>query len=78
MTATYNLSKSELTIDFLNLLKNTFKSESISITVKESNSKKNSKIIEFENEIIRRSKEVENNTNTIIFEATEFNHKFNL
>jgi hypothetical protein len=78
MTATYSLSKAELNADFIESIKNTFKSDRISISVEEEIDEterilQNKALYE---KIINAEEEAKEKKNIVRFEENEFIEKF--
>jgi hypothetical protein len=78
MTATYSLSKAELNADFIESIKNTFKSERISICIEEEVDE-TERILENKalyDKIMQASEEANKKKNIVRFEENEFMEKF--
>jgi hypothetical protein len=78
MTATYSLSKAELNADFIESIKNTFKSERISISI-EDEVDETERILENKalyDKIMQASEEANKKKNIVRFEENEFMEKF--
>jgi hypothetical protein len=78
MTATYSLSKAELNADFIESIKNTFKSDRISISIEEEIDE-TERILENKalyEKIMNASEEVKEKKNIVRFEENEFIEKF--
>jgi hypothetical protein len=78
MTATYSLSKAELNADFIESIKNTFKSDRISISIEEEIDE-TQRILENKalyEKIMNASEEANEKKNMVRFEENEFIEKF--
>jgi hypothetical protein len=78
MTATYSLSKAELNADFIESIKNTFKSDRISISIEEEIDE-TERILENKvlyEKIMNASEEAKEKMNMVRFEENEFIEKY--
>jgi hypothetical protein len=78
MTATYSLSKAELNADFIESIKNTFKSDRISISIEEEIDE-TERILENKalyEKIMNASEEANKKKNIVRFKENEFIEKF--
>ncbi len=78
MKATYNLSKSELNSDFIESIKNTFKSERISISIEEEIDETERIYLnkQLHEKILKASEDLKDAKNIVRFEGNEFIEKF--